>query len=136
MFFFSSRRRHTRCALVTGVQMCALPICFIDPFGTGSRRSINDPCVEAGLLVKDADVQRQTMSDDAHRLLILEGFRADNGRAVLGIQRDQIEPWLDITGDMLDAVESPPSHDISDAAGSRSILLHPFIATIPTTKHK
>src|SRR3546814_5243249 len=26
MFFFSSRRRHTSCALVTGVQTCALPI--------------------------------------------------------------------------------------------------------------
>src|SRR3546814_5631735 len=26
-FFFSSRRRHTRCALGTGVQTCALPIC-------------------------------------------------------------------------------------------------------------
>src|SRR3546814_9867945 len=26
--FFSSRRRHTRCALVTGVQTCALPIWF------------------------------------------------------------------------------------------------------------
>src|SRR3546814_7609750 len=32
VFFFSSRRRHTRCALVTGVQKCALPIC-----GPGSR---------------------------------------------------------------------------------------------------
>src|SRR3546814_2669982 len=28
IFFFSSRRRHTRCALVTGVQTCALPILF------------------------------------------------------------------------------------------------------------
>src|SRR3546814_7396977 len=28
-FFFSSRRRHTRCALVTGVQTCALPISII-----------------------------------------------------------------------------------------------------------
>src|SRR3546814_2621588 len=28
--FFSSRRRHTRCALVTGVQTCALPISPID----------------------------------------------------------------------------------------------------------
>src|SRR3546814_5466385 len=27
-FFFSSIRRHTRCALVTGVQTCALPIYF------------------------------------------------------------------------------------------------------------
>src|SRR3546814_3416264 len=26
MFFFASRRRHTSCALVTGVQTCALPI--------------------------------------------------------------------------------------------------------------
>src|SRR3546814_2653139 len=30
MFFFSSRRRHTRCALVTGVQTCALPISVED----------------------------------------------------------------------------------------------------------
>src|SRR3546814_10564508 len=29
-FFFSSRRRHTRCALVTGVQTCALPIYTAD----------------------------------------------------------------------------------------------------------
>src|SRR3546814_18204083 len=28
-FFVSSRRRHTRCALVTGVQTCALPILFL-----------------------------------------------------------------------------------------------------------
>src|SRR3546814_2057590 len=29
LFFFSSRRRHTRCALVTGVQTCALPISMV-----------------------------------------------------------------------------------------------------------
>src|SRR3546814_7544968 len=29
MFFFSSRRRHTSCALVTGVQTCALPISVV-----------------------------------------------------------------------------------------------------------
>src|SRR3546814_7407569 len=29
IFFFSSRRRHTICALVTGVQTCALPIWFM-----------------------------------------------------------------------------------------------------------
>src|SRR3546814_5798534 len=35
--FFSSRRRHTRCALVTGVQTCALPILTVAdriPVGT------------------------------------------------------------------------------------------------------
>src|SRR3546814_13444973 len=31
MFFFSSRRRHTMCALVTGVQTCALPISSLCP---------------------------------------------------------------------------------------------------------
>src|SRR3546814_3249819 len=30
VFLFSSRRRHTRCALVTGVQTCALPILVLD----------------------------------------------------------------------------------------------------------
>src|SRR3546814_17124511 len=34
--FLSSRRRHTRCALVTGVQTCALPI--YDRFGVDERR--------------------------------------------------------------------------------------------------
>src|SRR3546814_13093570 len=32
-FFFSSRRRHTRCALVTGVQTCALPILVLEARG-------------------------------------------------------------------------------------------------------
>src|SRR3546814_8394077 len=37
LFFFSSRRRHTRCALVTGVQTCALPIWEAgDEAGTGA----------------------------------------------------------------------------------------------------
>src|SRR3546814_7311838 len=31
-FFFSSRRRHTICALVTGVQTCALPIWELPPY--------------------------------------------------------------------------------------------------------
>src|SRR3546814_5593499 len=37
-FFFSSRRRHTRCALVTGVQTCALPICAA--FGSGASGTV------------------------------------------------------------------------------------------------
>src|SRR3546814_19844567 len=40
-FFFSSRRRHTRCALVTGVQTCALPISRRTP---GPRR--DNLCVD------------------------------------------------------------------------------------------
>src|SRR3546814_8450899 len=39
-FFFSSRRRHTRCALVTGVQTCALPILRFIGRGTLSQGRI------------------------------------------------------------------------------------------------
>src|SRR3546814_18858419 len=39
--FFSSRRRHTSCALVTGVQTCALPI-------YGARALCAGRCGEAG----------------------------------------------------------------------------------------
>src|SRR3546814_4993162 len=38
MFFFSSRRRHTRCALVTGVQTCALPIWIAEARGCVESR--------------------------------------------------------------------------------------------------
>src|SRR3546814_10445193 len=44
-FFFSSRRRHTRCALVTGVQTCALPICEI----TGRRGGIHNSLTRVSL---------------------------------------------------------------------------------------
>src|SRR3546814_1930362 len=37
-FFFSSRRRHTSCALVTGVQTCALPIPVVLAFGRPALR--------------------------------------------------------------------------------------------------
>src|SRR3546814_19654069 len=36
---FSSRRRHTRCALVTGVQTCALPIFY----AIGARAMVEGP---------------------------------------------------------------------------------------------
>src|SRR3546814_3291253 len=43
LFFFSSRRRHTRCALVTGVQTCALPI-----YG---RQGVRTNAIAPGLIV-------------------------------------------------------------------------------------
>src|SRR3546814_5677847 len=48
-FFFSSRRRHTRCALVTGVQTCALPILRADGGERGFRQAVvGDHRVAAG----------------------------------------------------------------------------------------
>src|SRR3546814_5181509 len=49
-FFFSSRRRHTRCALVTGVQTCALPIL------AGMNQQLNDR-VETVFLMADVALQ-------------------------------------------------------------------------------
>src|SRR3546814_4498893 len=57
-FFFSSRRRHTRCALVTGVQTCALPISIYrkglvggwgsDAASPPSRRPLESCSMQAG----------------------------------------------------------------------------------------
>src|SRR3546814_10781229 len=51
-FFFASRRRHTRCALVTGVQTCALPICYGIPVLVG-REGLHDKLRDMG--VPDAE---------------------------------------------------------------------------------
>src|SRR3546814_2465754 len=53
IFFFSSRRRHTRCALVTGVQTCALPISatlfYLADEVTRYTSQNNDPLLPAGV---------------------------------------------------------------------------------------
>src|SRR3546814_2458429 len=85
MFFFSSRRRHTRCALVTGVQTCALPICltnrclariarrvlqaFPNTFGNGE--TVGNP-VRAGFAELPPPAQRLA-HDGAARLLEIGG---------------------------------------------------------------
>src|SRR3546814_19805319 len=74
-FFFSSRRRHTRCALVTGVQTCALPI-LDGAERLGGHEPANDPLAprvlplaspragSVGLQPVDAHVlARQTVPD-------------------------------------------------------------------------
>src|SRR3546814_2763499 len=59
---FSSRRRQTRCALVTGVQTCALPICEMARFAMHGNRDIGSyPMVHLHKLVargmtRDMDV--------------------------------------------------------------------------------
>src|SRR3546814_2982461 len=46
LFFFSSRRRHTICALVTGVQTCALPISYLS-FALGAGETTVERLVNA-----------------------------------------------------------------------------------------
>src|SRR3546814_12241538 len=53
VFFFSSRRRHTRCALVTGVQTCALPISPLT-YGDGTRSQRDESARKSGKRAKSA----------------------------------------------------------------------------------
>src|SRR3546814_8692920 len=55
--FFSSRRRHTRCALVTGVQTCALPI--------SREYYINDAGSQVDTLARSAHLRyREALGED------------------------------------------------------------------------
>src|SRR3546814_7023003 len=80
-FFFSSRRRHTRCALVTGVQTCALPIW---PYAVDLFDRIVDP--EQGRDLDDAadgdgDQRKEAeQADIAFERLVAEALFGGLGR--------------------------------------------------------
>src|SRR3546814_1662135 len=54
LFFFSSRRRHTRCALVTGVQTCALPILSGHPHFEDVAQQLVDYVKDAEVIIHNA----------------------------------------------------------------------------------
>src|SRR3546814_2273155 len=71
-FFFSSRRRHTRCALVTGVQTCALPISI--------RTWLWDGMADSADRIEPS-FQRKLESSDLARAQALDpGFRSEERR--------------------------------------------------------
>src|SRR3546814_4532046 len=59
--FFSSRRRHTSCALVTGVQTCALPICQPPP--TDSQTTPHRSAPASGHAAPPDDPPTSTATD-------------------------------------------------------------------------
>src|SRR3546814_3970325 len=59
IFFFSSRRRHTRCALVTGVQTCALPISEQERGRYGESAWKHQPSKYGGCRRPSAPVKRR-----------------------------------------------------------------------------
>src|SRR3546814_1123835 len=75
-FFFSSRRRHTRCALVTGVQTCALPI-------SGLLDVLKEAALDTGLMdAFETSASRVTLSKAAlaqRLLLCLYGLGTNAG---------------------------------------------------------
>src|SRR3546814_16105672 len=73
LFFFSSRRRHTRCALVTGVQTCALPIygppCSAIPEGgkpAGASGPVDGCAGARGRIRRGLAVSRRIPAEDPH----------------------------------------------------------------------
>src|SRR3546814_6055499 len=66
-FIFSSRRRHTRCALVTGVQTCALPICI--KFTLDELRALVDIGSYDLIMQAEAEEIRQTWQKTPPRSL-------------------------------------------------------------------
>src|SRR3546814_1123895 len=76
-FFFSSRRRHTRCALVTGVQTCALPIFADDDLAR----------LEPVLWLQRADIG------------LGGGFGVGNAGDRVGAQHPRLAPWPAVIAD-------------------------------------
>src|SRR3546814_3553659 len=85
-FFFSSRRRHTRCALVTGVQTCALPIWEVE------RR---DASTDADRLAHRIDVDAGAR---ALRIFALQHMRD------AAAEFDDVEPALDVAARVGDEI--------------------------------
>src|SRR3546814_10882972 len=65
-FFFSSRRRHTRCALVTGVQTCALPIWGPGGFARTLFASLRGPSQVRGAEPETNDRLRRPTAAAVH----------------------------------------------------------------------
>src|SRR3546814_15138636 len=113
-FFFSSRRRHTRCALVTGVQTCALPI-SISP-GTRGRAPRPAAWTPGLLLIRTPPSGAFTFAEhpglaapEARIIWHADLDPATLDVAVLPVDRDdpdhvaleELAPWLTVVADQI-----------------------------------
>src|SRR3546814_534303 len=106
-FFFSSRRRHTRCALVTGVQTCALPILIGVQLtgGSTSVRAFWTPLRQAGAAARTllvAAAAKQWGVDPS--ILKAQLGKVADGKRSLGY------------GELVDAVAALPTPDTKTIA--------------------
>src|SRR3546814_6794889 len=88
-FFFSSRRRHTRCALVTGVQTCALPI-----FATQMGCSVEDAAFDCWRVVNAnmSQAVRRTVAGKGHdpKDMVMLAY-GGNGPVFAAVQAEDLE---------------------------------------------
>src|SRR3546814_445638 len=114
IFFFSSRRRHTRCALVTGVQTCALPISAKAQFALEQRIAARD-IAEKGILGHRDQLER-VASAQAQRVdrgapgEAMEAILQPLGEreSLLAPQPDQPLAFLDTVGGGIVLVSAHP----------------------------
>src|SRR3546814_1436014 len=85
-FFFSSRRRHTRCALVTGVQTCALPI--------SGQRILKDDLHIVPLGAHRARVERRQLLPQPDRAPAGRLDKAQDGAAERSEERRVGKEWV------------------------------------------
>src|SRR3546814_5019084 len=92
IFFFSSRRRHTRCALVTGVQTCALPIYLLKVMKIAQTKV--DP--SNSRLLEDIDIFcKQEMQHMKHHLAFNKVLRAQGYEGLKPLE-DKIQAEYEI----------------------------------------
>src|SRR3546814_7821966 len=109
LFFFSSRRRHTRCALVTGVQTCALPIC-----SSGSGKSTFLRCMNllerpnAGRIVVAGEELRLKPAKNGGGLVAEDAEQIRRIRARLAMVFQSFNLWSHMT--VLQNVIEAPVH--------------------------
>src|SRR3546814_3312946 len=100
LFFFSSRRRHTRCALVTGVQTCALPICPLrDTRQPARQRDRARRIVDPPIVSVNVSRRRAHAEDAARREDRLDLETLDSG--VAGVLEGGTDAALDLDLDAL-----------------------------------
>src|SRR3546814_10375435 len=85
LFFFSSRRRHTRCALVTGVQTCALPISTDNPSISRVRNVLKACASGAPDVISPA--RRDNISTNPYLLRLRSDFTLSLNRSSQGERR-------------------------------------------------
>src|SRR3546814_11992887 len=115
IFVYASRRRHTRCALVTGVQTCALPIFFEKMGGEAVPQGVRPDALVAVRGLSGLD-------DDA-----VELARADRSRSALSGE----EPAIGNEDALLPSGAPPVAEQQTQDLGQHSLAVAPaFTAQI------
>src|SRR3546814_442790 len=136
-FFFSSRRRHTRCALVTGVQTCALPIYLAEVAGADQHhapdaaRLAGPEDIRAVLAGEAEEAQRPGQVFGSQARLFAEAL----GRHVVGVApgrglADLYQPLVDA------ALQVDVRQPEGDAELARETALSDMIPRLDDVQHQ